>query len=315
MADLNELACWMRAAGDPGRLRILAICSEKPANVAEIARILAQSAPLTSHHLKALLTAGLLQKQRRGRRVEYFTPSRGAASDWIRGLFRHVDSSESVWQGDRESLARLTSHSVFKRNGSADFSRIDRALLTLVRGASLEPGGTASRPGLRSRWSRLLISTSRKAMVLGGSDLADSIDVMVDSAADAVALRTALASAGLVDSRVATRRSLDADSRFPALLLDALDLVGSAGNGVAAERLVERLVACAPHLMRGAQLWVFVDYDLLDAGGAREHPLLRLRRLLSEQGFTCDQLQPIEADGRHILAASATFRAAATQVA
>lgn len=152
-------------------------------------------------------------------------------------------------------------------------------------------------------------------MVLGGSDLADSIDVMVDSAADAVALRTALASAGLVDSRVATRRSLDADSRFPALLLDALDLVGSAGNGVAAERLVERLVACAPHLMRGAQLWVFVDYDLLDAGGAREHPLLRLRRLLSEQGFTCDQLQPIEADGRHILAASATFRAAATQVA
>lgn len=315
---MTEIASWMRAAGDPGRLRILAICAEKPANVAEIAKILTHSSPLTSHHLKALLTVGLLEKRRRGRRVEYSVPKAGAASDWVRGALVQVDSNDRHWQRDRDSLRRLTSDSVAKRHGSADFSRIDRALLALVRAGSQESEGAARRPGLQSRWSRLLIDTARASIVLGCTDLANSIDVLSDSSADAVELRTPLARAGLANIRVVTRRSLDTDVWYPALLLDGLDLVEAVANRVAdlpAERLAMRLAACAPHLMRGAQLWVFIDYDLLDAGGAREHPLLRLRRLLSEQGFTCDQLQPIEADGRHILAASATFRAAAIQVA
>jgi hypothetical protein len=38
-----------------------------------------------------------------------------------------------------------------------------------------------------------------------------------------------------------------------------------------------------------------------------EHPIGRLRRLLSEAGLTCERMSPIEADGQHVLAAVAVL--------
>ncbi|HPF28061.1 MAG TPA: metalloregulator ArsR/SmtB family transcription factor, partial [Steroidobacteraceae bacterium] len=71
MFSVEELVSLARVAADPTRLRLLALCAEKPFNVAELAAIVGQSDPLVSHHLKALLAAGVLVKKRRGKRMEY----------------------------------------------------------------------------------------------------------------------------------------------------------------------------------------------------------------------------------------------------
>jgi hypothetical protein len=60
-------------------------------------------------------------------------------------------------------------------------------------------------------------------------------------------------------------------------------------------------------LATDGQLWIFEGYDALETSRQRvvEHPLARLRRLLSEAGLRCERLSPLEADGEHVLAALA----------
>jgi hypothetical protein len=65
-------------------------------------------------------------------------------------------------------------------------------------------------------------------------------------------------------------------------------------------------------LVPNGKLWLFERYEALeaprDAARARvvEHPIARIRRVLSEAGLTCERLSPIEADGEHMLAAIAS---------
>jgi hypothetical protein len=68
------------------------------------------------------------------------------------------------------------------------------------------------------------------------------------------------------------------------------------------------LAAAKNALPSKGRLWLFVRYEAFEAARSErvvEHPLARLRRLLSEAGFLCQQMSPIEADGEHVLAASA----------
>jgi hypothetical protein len=58
-----------------------------------------------------------------------------------------------------------------------------------------------------------------------------------------------------------------------------------------------------------------VPYDALDDDTEAGHPLLRLRRLITAAGLRCDQIQPIEAQGGHVLLALATYVPAAQRVA
>ena len=81
----------------------------------------------------------------------------------------------------------------------------------------------------------------------------------------------------------------------------------------AAGAALPRLLAQARDaLAAGGHLWMFEGYDTLESAGARvvEHPLARLRRLLSDAGLECERISPVEADGTHVLAALARAAAA-----
>jgi hypothetical protein len=68
---------------------------------------------------------------------------------------------------------------------------------------------------------------------------------------------------------------------------------------------LEPLLAAARHAVSAnGQLWLFARYDALEGARSKpgEHPLARLRRLLADAGLTCQHLNPIEADGEHVLA-------------
>src|SRR5690606_39129173 len=90
-----------------------------------------------------------------------------------------------------------------------------------------------------------------------------------------------------------------AGAPFDAIVLDRF----SATGGELAAMLHVARQALAP----GGRLWLFERYESLETPGKRvvEHPLARVRRLLTEAGLRCEKLSPIEAEGEHVLAAFA----------
>ena len=78
----------LKAAGEPTRLRILALLRHGDLAVGELARILDQSQPRLSHHLKSLTQAAWLNGSLRA--LGYFTEFsvEGGLTGCCRGSFR-----------------------------------------------------------------------------------------------------------------------------------------------------------------------------------------------------------------------------------
>ena len=68
---MDSLLSGLRAAGEPTRLRLLALCAHGELSVGELTTILGQSQPRVSRHLKLMVQAGLLQRFREGAQVYY----------------------------------------------------------------------------------------------------------------------------------------------------------------------------------------------------------------------------------------------------
>ncbi len=83
---LNRLLDGLRAAAEPTRLRLLALCAVGEWTVSELTQVLGQSQPRVSRHLKVLADAGLLERFREGAWVFYrlaTQPSGGIARDLV----------------------------------------------------------------------------------------------------------------------------------------------------------------------------------------------------------------------------------------
>jgi ArsR family transcriptional regulator len=68
---MEALLTGLRAAGEPTRLRLLALCAHGELSVSELTQILSQSQPRVSRHLKLMVEAGLLNRIREGSLVFY----------------------------------------------------------------------------------------------------------------------------------------------------------------------------------------------------------------------------------------------------
>ncbi len=94
----------LRAAGEPTRLRILALLAREELAVLELCRILDQSQPRVSRHLKLLAEAGLVERFPDGAWVFYRRVETGEAGDLISRLLDAVDGGDSVLERDAERL-------------------------------------------------------------------------------------------------------------------------------------------------------------------------------------------------------------------
>lgn len=306
MFSTADLAGLARCAADSTRLRLLVLCSHQPRNVAELAMILGLSDPLVSHHLKSLAGAGLLVKKRRGQRVEYRVTTERAKQRWTQSLLATLDPADPQLQADRLAADRLAP----RRDASAKHvaavvaTRIDRALVEFLR----RPAGASADAAC------CLVESTRMDLIAAAAGMAHSLDILARDAASAATLRPALARRGVANAAVLTAGLASAETRYDAAVLDYSELMSDAPAAIESS-IAARIEFASRRLSAGATVWLFIAYDALDLGSGREHPLLRLRRLLSEQGYACNQLQPIEADGHHVLAATAVFRPSATRVA
>src|SRR5216683_3430916 len=144
---MESVLAGLRAAAEPTRLRLLALCAHAELTVSELTAILGQSQPRVSRHLKLLCEAGLLDRLREGSWVFYRLSQRAAASALARLLAGLVPDDDPIVALDRERLdqikrARAESAAAYFRANAAqwgtirslyvDESEVERALLDLV---------------------------------------------------------------------------------------------------------------------------------------------------------------------------------------
>jgi DNA-binding transcriptional ArsR family regulator len=299
----ETLLHWLRATGEPTRLRLLALCAARELSVCDLARVLGQSEPRVSRHLKILGEAGLIERLRQGQWVHYGLARTGPAAGFAQGLLAQLDRSDPVLSRDREGAQALRAEGL--RQGVPAASRLGRELRGFVESLEPAPGAGAV----------LLLGADHPELIETAATLGGDCSVIAHSRRSSQAARAVLERAGLRcrvllasgGEALGSRDLARLGQTFAVVLLDR-----SAAPG----RVPQALLATARRVLSpGGRLLLFEGYDSLESPRERvvEHPLARLRRLLGEAGLACERMSPLEADGQHVLAALATLPAQSTR--
>ena len=103
----NQAVDVMRAAGEPSRLRILALLAREELAVLELCRVLDQSQPRVSRHLKVLADAGLVARFPDGAWVFYRLTGAGSAGELAVEMLAAIDPADPELQRDAERLSAV----------------------------------------------------------------------------------------------------------------------------------------------------------------------------------------------------------------
>ncbi len=104
---MDTLLHGLRAAGEHSRLRLLAVLARAELTVSELTRILGQSQPRVSRHLKLLCDAGLLERSQEGAWVFYRLADRGVAAELARKLLTLLPQDDSQLARDFQRLESI----------------------------------------------------------------------------------------------------------------------------------------------------------------------------------------------------------------
>ncbi|MFT3907745.1 MAG: metalloregulator ArsR/SmtB family transcription factor [Steroidobacteraceae bacterium] len=298
---VDEVAAALKCAAEPTRLRLLALLAHGELTVGEIGRILGQSQPRISRHLKILTETGFLDRFREQQCVYYRVPVSGRSLAWMRRLLEFLDPSEPQLARDRERLA-----SVIQARARAAARNLPAAELQGAGSLPRELGGAlVEELGPAAVGELLDVGTGAGDMLqLLGPSAQHAVGVDISTPALRLA-RTRVHSAGLAHCEL-QRGDMYAlpceDARFDTVSMDRV-LAQS-------ERPVDALREAARALRRPGRLVVVEQYEPLLKSGAPD-PLNRLRRWLSEAGFHLERLRPCDPAGAHYIIAVARVAPAA----
>lgn len=201
--DADTLIEALKAAGEPTRLRILALLRRGELTVGELVTLLGQSQPRLSHHLKTLTSAGLTDRLPEGARVFYRLPAAGWAKELVENLFSQIDTEQGDFPSDVERLSavrrsRQAAAEAYFSSIASEWDRI-RAMHypdNLIEAAILRAAG----PGPFRRVVDLGTGTGRMLTLLGErAQAAEGLDLSHQMLALA---RANLAEAGLTKASV-----------------------------------------------------------------------------------------------------------------
>ena len=97
----------LRAAGEPTRLRILALLSREELSVLELCTVLDQSQPRVSRHLKLLAEAGLVERFPDGAWVFYRLAAHGGGRALADQTLAQIDPDDAALRADAERLSSV----------------------------------------------------------------------------------------------------------------------------------------------------------------------------------------------------------------
>lgn len=291
-----QLVSWLRAAGEPSRLRLLVLCAERDLSVSDLAVAVAQSEPRVSRHLKILCDAGLVGRLRQGQWVHYRVTAAEPTASFVQGLLAQVDKADAEIARDRSRLAAASATAPVEQSAAGE-SRLGRTLRSFV-----ESTGARAVPH-----NALVVGVDHLELLESTARVARKCTAIAHSrraaqAARAYAEREEFSCEVVVTvngESLTERDTARAGEPLDAIVLDCFRATGGA--------LASMLSVAKRALAPGGKLWLFERYESLEGPRERviEHPIARVRRLLAEAGFSCERLSPIEADGEHVLAALA----------
>jgi len=122
----------LKAVAEPTRLRVLVLLAQGELNVKDLTRVLGQSQPRISRHLKLLAEAGLVERAPEGSWVYFRLTEEGRGGDVARQILQGVDQTDSVLVRDRRRAEALQAErqeaaQAYFQSNAADWDKI-RAL-------------------------------------------------------------------------------------------------------------------------------------------------------------------------------------------
>ncbi|UVD55415.1 metalloregulator ArsR/SmtB family transcription factor [Rhizobium sp. Pop5] len=104
---LDGLVDVLKAAGEPTRLRLLALLDGGDLTVTDLTEILGQSQPRISRHLKLLGEAELIERYQEGAWAYFRLKQDGKAALLVRALLKHVSENDPTILRDGERLSQV----------------------------------------------------------------------------------------------------------------------------------------------------------------------------------------------------------------
>lgn len=103
--SLTELLGGLKASAELTRLRLLILLAEGELNVKDLTKILGQSQPRISRHLKLLSEAGLIERFREGSWVYFRLAEDSRAANLVSKVLADLDMEDTTIRRDRERAA------------------------------------------------------------------------------------------------------------------------------------------------------------------------------------------------------------------
>jgi len=150
---VETLLTGLRAAAEPTRLRLLHLLTEGDLTVTELTRILGQSQPRVSRHLKLLCEAGLVDRFPEGAWVFHRLAAHGPGAALARALLGLLPPGDPTLGLDRQRLdaVRAARAEQAQRYFSANAARWDRIRSLHIDEAEVEAALLAAFAGRRPR--------------------------------------------------------------------------------------------------------------------------------------------------------------------
>jgi ArsR family transcriptional regulator len=306
MASFDESVRSLRAAAEPTRLRLLAICAAGELTVGEIGSVLGQSQPRVSRHLKLLCDVGLLRRFREGHWVYYRVPTQGRGAEQAAQLLAGIETDDHVLRRDRERAvlvreerARLATEELAAAADAhtrADQSAADEELRVALL-EELGPETLGELLDIGTGTGRILHWLAPHAREAVGVDLSSEALRVARTSVHAAGLRHCMLQQADMHELPFEARSFDVIT-IDRVLADA-------------RRPVLALKEAARLLRAGGRLLVIEDYDKLDLANPAtgSHALRNLRDWLTDAGFETHRLRPLDTAGRHLVIALSRHRA------
>ena len=105
--DFDTLVGTLRAVAEPTRLRLVALLGHEELTVTEISRVIGQSQPRTSRHLRLLVDAGVLERAPEGAYVYYRLAEDRPEAGLAHAVASLTPASDATVAADLEALARV----------------------------------------------------------------------------------------------------------------------------------------------------------------------------------------------------------------
>jgi ArsR family transcriptional regulator len=281
----------LKGLAEPTRLRLLALLGHGELTVGEICRVLGQSQPRVSRHLRLLAEAGFLDRFREQQCVYYRTPATGARSAWVRELLAAIDPDDPALQRDRVRMRVVV----------GDRGRMAAGVLAASLPADPEDAGLGA-----------LLREELGPVALGelldiGTGTGRMLEVLGSQATHAIGVDLSAPALRLARARVHGRGLAHCEFHrgdMYALPFEAgtFDTVTIGRVLAGAERPVAVLIEAARTLRRSGRLLVVERFDDIEACTGT-NPLHSLRQWLDRSDLRLARLRPCDLASGHYLIA------------